>query len=207
MSEEQVTTTIMSTIQREASESFLVTGRLEMGTSATGTSTSILFPGILDLEAGGTDVRVRVPGIATYGFDVREISPEDIRYEEGGIVEIRLPVLSVFSVEPLLDEAEIQTDVGGWQRFSREPERRMTQHVLSEIRPALQRQASSHLATSEQPQVNTAQAISSMLAPPLAAAGLRDPRFRFVLAEGDTLEVGESERRVIPIQPDRVDEK
>lgn len=202
LSEEQVSTTIISTIQREAPESFLVTGRLEVGTSATGTSTSILLPGILDLESGQTDVRVRMPGIATYGFDVRDVAPQDIRYENAGIVEVVLPELRVFSVEPLIEEAEIQTDVGGWQRFSREPERQVTQRVLSEIRPALRRQAEAHLASAEQPRINAARALSSMLASPLKAAGLRNPRFRFILGAGDTLEVGSDERRVIPIQPE-----
>lgn len=79
----------------------------------------------------------------------------------------------------------------------------MTQRVLSEIRPALRRQAESHLATSEQPRVNASRALSAMLASPLKAAGLRNPRFRFILGEGDTLEVGDEERRVIPIRPEK----
>lgn len=202
LTDEQVVSSVMSTIQHEAAASFLVTGRLEMGTSATGTSTSILLPGILDLESGQTDVRVRVPGIATYGFDVQELSAEDIRYYEDGVVEIVLPELSVFTIEPLMEEAEIQTAVGGWQRFSRESERRMTQRVLSEIRPAFRRQAKSHLATAEQPRLNASRALSAMLTSPLEAAGLRNPRFRFILGEGDTLELGDEERRVIPIRPE-----
>ena len=74
---------------------------------------------------------------------------------------------------------------------------------MRRVRPALREQAEAHLATSEQPRVNSARALRRVLAAPLEAAGvdLADVRFRFVVAPGDTLDVSpDGERRAVPAE-------
>ena len=194
MSEETVQTAVWTAIQREAPDQFLVVGTLDIGTEAEARSTTTLLPGLLDLTVGQTTARVRVPGRASYGFDLRTLRPRDIRYTPEGVVVVTLPELTVFSVEPVLEEAEIQATAGGWQRLSRSPERAAVRAALGRVRPALRERAEAHLAEADQPQRNAARAVERMIATPLAAAGVRDARFRFVVAPGDTLEGGGGDR-------------
>lgn len=202
LSEETVETTILTTLQQEVEQSFYVTGRLRLTVETAHRSTTRVLPGVLDLETGSTTVELRVPGHVSYGFDVRELGSEDIRLLPDGIVEVRLPDLSVDAVEPILEQAEIRTDVGGWERFDRDAERTTLRRALAQVRPALHEQAEHHMANSEQSRLNTARALRRLLSPPLEVAGLEAPRFRFVLAPGDTLELGDGERRrVVPVTP------
>ncbi|MBZ0089539.1 MAG: hypothetical protein K8H90_04090, partial [Thermoanaerobaculia bacterium] len=76
LTEQQVRTTVISTIQTEVPERFLVTGSIEMGATTTSERTTQLLPGILNLEVGRTTVTVRVPGRASYGVDLRDLKPE-----------------------------------------------------------------------------------------------------------------------------------
>ena len=189
VSEETVQTSVWTAIQREAPEQFLVVGTLDVGAEAESRSTTRLLPGVLDLAVGETTVRVRVPGRAAYGFDVRQLRPRDIRYTPDGVVVVTLPALSIFSVEPRLEDAEISAAAGGWQRLSRDPERAAVRAALAQVRPAIRRQAEAHLADSDQPARNAARAVERIIRTPIEAAGVANARFRFVVAPGDTLEV------------------
>ena len=188
VTEETVQTAVWTAIQRESPDQFLVVGRLDVGTETEATSTTRLLPGVLDLNVGQTVARVRVPGRAAYGFDLRRLRPDDIRYTPDGVVIVTLPPLTVFSAEPVLEEAEVSVDAERWQRLSREPERAAVRAALGQLRPAIRAQAEAHLADSDQPARNAAAAVEQLIATPLAAAGVRDARFRFVVAPGDTLD-------------------
>jgi hypothetical protein len=189
VSEETVQTSVWTAIQREAPEQFLIVGTLDVGTEAEARSTTRVLPGMLDLAIGETTARVRVPGRAAYGFDVRQLRPRDIRYTSDGVVIVTLPALSVFSVEPRLEDAEISVDAGGWQRLSRTPERAAVRSALAQVRPAIRRQAEAHLADNDQPRRNAARAVEGVIRTPLEAAGVEGARFRFVVAPGDTLDL------------------
>ena len=195
VSEETVQTSVWTAIQREAPEQFLIVGTLEIGTESEATSTTRLLPGMLDLPVGQTTVRVRVPGRASYGFDVRRLRPRDVRYTEDGVVVVTLPALSVYAVEPRIEDAEISAAAGGWQRLSRAPERAAVRSALAQVRPAIRRQAEAHLATDDQPARNAARAVERVVRTPLEAAGVRGARFRFVVAPGDTLDGGDAPAR------------
>ena len=188
-SEETVQTSVWTAIQREAPAQFLVVGTLDVGAEEESRSTTRLLPGVLDLAVGETTVRVRVPGRAAYGFDVRQLRPRDIRYTPDGVVVVTLPALSIFSVEPRLEDAEISAAAGGWQRLSRDPERAAVRAALAQVRPAIRRQAEAHLADSDQPARNADRAVERIIRTPIEAAGVANARFRFVVAPGDTLEV------------------
>ncbi len=189
ISEETVQTAVWTAVQREAPEQFLVVGTLDITTESEARSTTRLLPGLMDLPVGQTTVRVRVPGRAAYGFDVTTLRPRDVRYTPDGTVVVTLPPLTVFSVEPILEDAEISVDARAWQRLSRAPERAAVTAALGEVRPAIRRQAEAHLADNEQPQRNAARAVERVIRTPLEAAGVRGARFRFVVAPGDTIEV------------------
>lgn len=200
LSETAIRAAVVSTIEREAEASFLVTGTLDVGTTAETRSTTTVLPGLLNMRVGSTDVTVRVPGRVAYGFDVRGLAPQDIRVLEDGTVEVRLPPPSVFSVEPDLERAEVRAAAGGWERLSREPERRTTAMALQQVRPAMREQAEAYLARAEQPRLNTAEALARMLTPPLVAAGVREPRFRFLVGPETTVEFdGAARRHVRPL--------
>src|SRR5690606_19831888 len=141
-----------------------------------------------NLGLGTARAEVRVPGRVAYGFDVRRLRPSDIRFTEEGVVEVTMPALEVFSVEPELERAEVRTDVG-WARLHRSSGQRMEQVTLREIRPAMRASAERYLEQSESPRLNTAEALVHLLTPPLRAAGLPSPRFRFHLPGGAVLEL------------------
>lgn len=188
VSEEAVRSTVLTTIASEAPERFLVTGTLRSGLSSE--SARRWRVRALDIEAGRATVRVEVPGRMSYGFSLDALAPSDIRFRSDGVVEIRMPPLSVFSVEPVLDSARVSVDATGLGRFSPDLAARTMENTLHRVRPALRRQAQAHLDTAAQPQANAARALAQMLQTPLQAAGVRDARFRFVLAGGDTLTLG-----------------
>jgi hypothetical protein len=202
LTEEQVRSTVLTTLETEVPERFLVTGALEIGTASRSERTTQFLPGLLNMEVGRTTVVVRVPGRASYGFDLRDLRPENIRYTADRVVEVDLPPLRVYAAEVRTEEAEIEVASDRWQRLSREPERDGVRDALRNARPALLRQAEAHLASSQQPRINTARALQAMLDAPLRAAGEENVRFRFVLAPGDTLDLGaEGSRRVVPARP------
>ena len=195
ITERDVRTTVMTTLQTEAPESFLVTGSLRSSTTATGRSQWRLR--VLDIPIGQTRVRVQIPGRMSYGFELSNLQPEDIRFDPAGVVEVQLPRIEVHSVEPILEEASVDLQTTGADRIGTEAVRSTVERSFREVRPALRRQAERHLEDAEQPRINTAKALQRMLSTPLEAAGVQDARFRFILAPGDTLELGGGSRRVI----------
>lgn len=202
VTEEEVESAMLSTLQSEASEEFLVTGRLT--SSLSGSSARRWTIRLLNIETGRAEVGVRVPATMTYGFSLGDLGPGDLDFQEGGVVEVRLPELSVFSVEPELEEAQVDIDLSGQARLTPSLTERTVEQTLRRVRPALREQAEEHLRTSDQPAVNTARTLSRMLSTPLEAAGVdvAAVRFRFVVAPGDTLDIsGDSgERRAVPAE-------
>lgn len=187
ISETEVRQLIQTSIEREATASFLVTGYLEVTTRAIVDNTRILLPDLLDIRLGTTRATVRAPGRVSYGFDVGELQREMI-YVDGDVIWIQVPRLQVYSTEPDLSQLEVETDVG-WARLpssARSAERR----AIAELDAALRRQGESHLASAMQPRINTARALERLLVPILGAAGFSAPQIRFELGEGVLLEGG-----------------
>lgn len=185
VSEEEVRTMVQTAIQREAAESFLVTGYLDVTTTAIVDNRRILFPDLLDIPLGTTRATVRAPGRVSYGFDVEQLQPEMIYVNESDIY-IQIPLLRVYSTEPDLTQMEVETDIG-WARLpasGRSAERR----AIGELSNSLRRQGESHLESAMQPRLNTARALEQMLVPVFSAAGLGEMELHFEMGEGVLLE-------------------
>lgn len=198
---EDVRMEILAQIESEAAEGFVVTGRLS--STLSGSSARRWRLRILDIETGRAEVGVRVPATMTYGFSLDDFGADDVRFLEDGIVEVVLPPLEVFSVEPELEEADVMIEQSGVGRITPSLTEQTIEQTLRQVRPALRERAERHLETSEQPAVNSARALRRVLSTPLEAAGvdLGDVRFRFVLAPGDTLDVTpEGSRRTVPAE-------
>jgi hypothetical protein len=143
----------------------------------------------LALVEGGAETKVRVPGTASYGFDVRALKPSMITVEENGVVGVDLPALTVHSVEPELRRLEVRSQTSGWLHVlpSDVPDAVRTQ-ALGGAQEAFRAQAQRHLDTATQPRVNTARALKAMLTPPLEAAGVDAPQFRIRVGEALVLQ-------------------
>ena len=181
VSETEVRDLVHTSIQREATASFFVTGYIEVTTTAIVDNTRILLPELLDLRLGTTRATVRARGRASYGFDVSELEREMIAYD-GEVVWIQIPRLQVYSAEPDLTSLEVETDLG-WARMpasGRSAERR----AIGELNAALRRQGEAHLSQAMQPRVNTARALEQLLVPVLQGMGIEAPQLRFELGEG-----------------------
>ena len=201
VTEEDVDSAVLTALQSEAAEGFVVTGRLT--SSLSGRSARRQRLRVLNIETGRSTVRVDVPATMTYGFSLDDFDADDVRFREGGLVEVVLPPLSVFSVEPELERADVDIEARGGARLSPEITEQTLEQTLRRVRPALRAQAEAHLRDSDQPTVNSARALRRVLAAPLQAAGvdLDRVRFRFVLAPGDTLDVGaDGGRRAVPAE-------
>ena len=177
LSETEVRRAVVTTIQAEAPASFYITGTLDITATATVENTKYLFPDVLRLDLGTTRATVRLPGRLGYGFNVMALRAEDIRLVGDGVVEVTLPALRIFSVEPDLSAMEVQTEVG-WARMYARSGQRATAQALAFAQEALREQGAAYLETATQPRINTAQALQKVLTPPLQAAGLAAPRFR-----------------------------
>ena len=201
LTEEDVRTLVRTQIESEAAEGFVVTGRLS--STLSGSSARRWRLRLFDIETGRAEVTVRVPATMTYGFSLDDFDADAIRFRDDGVVEVVLPSLQVFSVEPELEEADVEIDLSGQARLTPSLTERTVEQTLHQVRPALRRQAEDHLASSDQPAVNSARALRRVLSSPLEAAGvdLADVRFRFVIAPGDTLDVQpEGSRRSVPAE-------
>ena len=199
VTEDEIRTAVRTGIEAEAAEGFVVTGRLS--STLSGSSARRRRLRVLNLEVGRSEVAVRVPATMTYGFSLDDFDADAVRFRDDGVVEVVLPPLSVFSVEPELEDAEVDIDVSGTSRLGPELTERTIEQTLRSVRPALRGQAEAHLRSSQQPAVNSSRALRRMLAAPLEAAGvdLDAVRFRFVLAPGDTLDVSDGgQRRSVP---------
>ncbi len=189
---ERVRDAVVTTIQSEAPASDLVTGRVSISARReirdlgqfSWLPSWLDLPGVNFLDA---EARVEVTGEALYGFDVRALTPDMIEVHPDGTVDVTLPALRVVAVD---------TDLGGLRVQSQEgvlrggAARQLEGEALRDVQRLLRRQAERHLTDSVQPAVNTAEALAAMLRPPLVAAGLETPRFRFHLGPDLTLEPG-----------------
>lgn len=188
LSEAEVREAVYTTIQREAPESFYVTGWLDLTATTTAAGRTVLLPGILDLGVSRTSTTVRVPARASYGVDVSRLEPGMIRLVGDSLVVVTLPGVELYSVEPNLSELRVRTD-RGWVRLPGgvDPDR-VERRALARVERALRRQAAEHLRTSVQPRVNTARALERLLVPVLEATGMEEPRFEFRLGRGVVIE-------------------
>jgi hypothetical protein len=178
LSEQQVRDVIFSTIQRESPASFLVTGWIDVTAVTRVENTRTLLPGIVGLDLGTTTANVRIPGRVSYGFEISALTADMIRLVDGNTVEVEIPEPGIYSVEPNLEQMEVETR-RGWARVSGTTEDRVRQRAIELVQPTLRAQAQQHLASSTQPRINTADALQRMLQPVLTAAGMTDPQIRF----------------------------
>ena len=174
--ERRVEQAVVTTLQRETPQQFLVTGRLDVVSTVTVTSTRIFLPDILGLQLGRAEARVRVPGRVLYGFDVSSLTEDDVQILEDGLVEVQIPPVRIYAIDPDLAELEIESSSGWFQPEGGEA--RVTEEALGRLREGLERQGQAHLRDSVQPQVNTERAVRALLEPALRAAGVADPRIR-----------------------------
>lgn len=186
ITEEQVRGALYTSIQREAPEAFLITGRLDLTATTEVENSKVLLPGIVGLDLGTTRTRVRVPGKVSYGFEADSLRPEMIRMLEDGTVEVFLPALGVYSVEPDLSALEVETQ-RGWARLG-STEQAVERRALAIVEGAMRRQAIAHLRTSYQSRINAARALERILTPALMGLGMEDPRFRFRLSDDIVVE-------------------
>ena len=187
LTESEAQVLVASTLVQEVPESFLVTGTLEYVTRVERSRQRnfVAVPGRMELPLGTTRVSARVPGRVSYGFDVRDLRPTDVRLR-GDTVEVRLPPLTVFSVEADLDEAEISTDEGWGPMLS--PRGYLEERqALRAVRPRMRERAERHLERNGEPERNAARAAAAMLRPAFAAAGYDRVVFTFVVGEGRAL--------------------
>lgn len=178
LTSEEIRETIFSTIQREAAATFLVTGYIEVTVVSRVANTRTLLPGIIGLDLGTTSANVRVPGRISYGFDVGDLTPDMIRVFDDGVIEVDVPQPVIYSVEPNLAQMEIETQ-RGWARLGTATGDSVRDRAMALVQDALARQGQTHLRSSSQPGINTADALAAMLRPVLIAAGLPDPDLRF----------------------------
>lgn len=185
-SESEVRDAMFTTIQRESPAAFLVTGRLTLTATTRVENTRVFLPGIVGLDLGTSRATVRVPGTVSYGFEVDSLKPEMVRMLEDGTIELELPPLAVYSVEPDLAALEVETD-RGWARMA-SSEEQVEQRALAIVQGAMRRQALAHLRTSYQSRINAARALERLLTPALRGLGMTEPRFRFRLGEDIVVE-------------------
>ncbi len=193
-SEEDIRGAIYAAIQRERPETFLVTGSVDLTATTTVRNTRRLLPGIIDLNLGTTSATVRMPGRISYGVDLSRIRPGDIRVDEAGRVTLVVPPPEVWSAEPVLTEMEVQTEVG-WARLYSRSGRAVEQEAIRLMETALLRQGRAHLADSDQPRRNSAQALERVLLPALTAAGVDDPSVTVLFTDSPTTGTDSPETR------------
>jgi len=185
ISDEDVRDQIWAVLQRESPRAFLVTGALDITATARVENTRRVLPGLVGLSLGTTSAYVRVPGRVSYGFDVRTLHPRLIEVTDD-LIQVTIPALTVYSVEPNLADMEVETD-RGWARVGSTTQA-VEKRALEIAQGALEGQAELHLVRSAQPRLNTAEALQRMLTPVVQAAGIPSPRFRFLIADGLVLE-------------------
>lgn len=189
LSETEIRDIVYSTIQSEAPASFLVTGYIDVTTVTRVANSRTLLPGIIGLDLGTTTATVRVPGRISYGFDVRSIEPSMIRVIAGDTIEVDVPAPSLYSVEPNLAQFEIETQ-RGWARLSEGTSEGVRGRAIELVQQTMREQGNRHLNGSQQPRINTADALYDMLRPVLVAAGIEDPQIRFRVGRSITIEPG-----------------
>jgi Protein of unknown function (DUF4230) len=184
--EDEVRDALFTRIQQESPEAFLVTGRLELTAQTQVENSKVLLPGIVGLDLGTSRATVRVPGTVSYGFEVDSLRPDMVRMLEDGTIEVDLPPLGVYGVEPDLRALEIETE-RGWARLG-STEDQVERRALAIVEGAMRRQAVAHLRSSYQSRINAARALERLLIPALRGLGMEDPQFRFRLGEDIVVE-------------------
>lgn len=179
LSETEIRDTVYSTIQRESPASFLITGSLEVTTTTRVANTRTLLPNVVGIDLGTTSATVRVPGRVSYGFDARRLTPDMIRVF-GDTIEVVVPDPVVYSVEPNLEQMEVETE-RGWLRISQRTTEEVRDRAIELVQGTMRAQGQAHLRGSSQPRINTADALYEMLKPVLIAMGLEDPVMRFTI--------------------------
>lgn len=182
VSEVDIRDVVYSTIQRESPESFLITGALEVTATTRVENTRTLLPGVVGFDLGTTSATVRVPGRVSYGFDVRNLTPEMIRVIGADTIEVTVPVPVLYSVEPNLEQMEVETQ-RGWLRLSQRTVDQVRGRAIQLVQQTMRAQGHAHLQGSAQPRINTAEALYDMLRPVLISAGMDDPHIRFVIGD------------------------
>lgn len=187
---ERVRDVVVTTLQEETAATDLVTGRV--GVTARreiedrGRFSWIpAWLGIPGVNLVGADVRVEVAGEALYGFDVMRLDPEMIALASDGVIEVLLPPLHVVAVEPDLARLQIRSREGILRRGAARP---LEEEALADVQLALREQGEAHLLRSSQPAIHTGRALAAMLRPAFLAAGMPDPRFRFLIGDELILE-------------------
>jgi hypothetical protein len=193
LSEDETRSLIMTTLQREAREAFIVTGSLELAATSRVRTTRRMLPGLLDITVGSVETIVRLPGRVSYGIDVGALGEDAIRVR-GDTIEIRVPDPRIYSVEPMLEAMDVQTE-SGWLRMPRDMREDVQQRAITGVLPALRAQAERHLTDSDQPRVNTAETLHELLLPTFRAAGFTGPVFRFIITDELVYRGGGGERR------------
>ena len=180
ITQEDVTQIIISKLHNEQPASFLVTGHLDVTADITQANTKYLFPEYFDknISLGTTKSTVRLAGRVSYGIDLTKIQEASISFEPGNVVVITQDEIEVESVEPDMENMQIQTEVG-WARLHAWSGQEVEREALIIAKDALEAEAVGHLRTSLQPAKNTEAALSHLLVPVLTAAGVSNPIIHF----------------------------
>lgn len=171
LTESTVRKVAWTALQRESSERFLVTGRLDVTATTEVEDTRLVLPGILDLSLGTSRATVRVPGRVHYGVDLQALDTTDITLAPDSALVVRLMEIEVAAVEALLGSLEVRTE-RGWARLPGRSVPEAERRALALLRPVIRQQGMAHLADARQPRVNTARAVGGILLPILEALGL-----------------------------------
>ena len=193
-SEADIQRAVVSTVQKETPDAFLVTGELLMQVEERITYTESVAPQLYqmlresgyapDIDLVTTEANVRVSGEVTYGFHVGQLQASDIQRERDGTIHVNVPLLQVRSVSPNLETLQVQSETQGWFRlFATNMEGDAREEALAGAQTALRKQAEQRLSEGAQARANTEEALEAMLAPPLKAAGVVQPRFVFTFTE------------------------
>jgi hypothetical protein len=193
LTSEEASELAMATLQRESRESFVITGALQMTVQTRVGNVRRLLPGVLDMSLGTVESTVRAPGRVSYGFRVDELSRASFRVM-GDTIQMEVPPVRVYSVEPALHEMDVRT-TAGWLRARASTQSDVQQRATALVSDALRAQAEAHLRSAEQPAINTAHTLAELLRPAFQAQGMADPVFRFLLGDGLTYTSDRPHRR------------
>ncbi len=194
LNQEEIRSAVQTTLQRETPASFLVSGTVDVVATTEVENTRTLFPGLINLNLGTTRSRVRVPGKVSYGFDVRSFEPEMVVVDEQRTLVVKIPPLTVQSVEPDLGALEFETEIG-WARLPGSGEA-VEREAMGLVNAALREQGRRHLEDSVQPRFNAAHALQRALLPILEAFDIPKDRLRIDLGDGMVLTL-DSDRPIV----------
>jgi hypothetical protein len=169
VSEETIRSVIAGALQEEARQAFLITGSLDLTVTTRVRNIRTLQTVFGAIPLGTAESTVRAPGRVSYGVEVGQIRPRDILVS-GDTIEIVVPDPRVYSVEPLLEQMEVETEAG-WFRLRGDAREEVQQQAIALVTSALKQQALEHLADNEQPRINTAETLAELLGRAFASLG------------------------------------